>query len=46
MVEVDEAKFGKRKFSRGAYREGVWVLGGVDRESGQCFIIPFPGNAR
>ena len=46
VVEVDEAKFGKRKFSRGSYREGMWVLGGVDRETGQCFLVPCPGNAR
>ena len=32
IVEVDEAKFGKRKYNKGAYREGMWVLGGVDRD--------------
>lgn len=46
IVEVDEAKFGKRKFNKGAYREGVWVLGGVDRETGQCFLAPCPDNKR
>ena len=46
VVEVDKAKFGKRKFSRGAYREGMWVVGGVDMETGQCFLIPCHGNAR
>ena len=23
VVEIDEAKFGKRKFNKGAYREGM-----------------------
>ncbi len=46
IVEIDEAKFGKRKFNKGAYREGMWVLGGVDRETGQCFLVPCPGNQR
>lgn len=45
-VELDEAMFGKRKYSRGSYREGIWVLGGVCRESHQCFLIPCPGNRR
>ena len=38
IVEIDEAKFGKRKYNKGAYREGMWVLGGVDRETGECFL--------
>ncbi len=39
-------KFGKRKYNRGAYREGMWVLGGVDRNTGNCFLLPCPGNGR
>ena len=46
IVELDEAKFGKRKCNKGAYREGQWVLGGVDRNTGQCFLLPCPGNKR
>ena len=46
MVGVDEAKFGKRKFNKGGYREGMCVLGEVDREIGQCLLVPCPGNAR
>ena len=30
VVEIDEAKFGKRKFNKGSYREGMWEIGGVD----------------
>lgn len=33
IVEIDEAKFGKRKYNRGIRVEGVWVLGGVERNS-------------
>ena len=31
IVKVDEAKFGKRKYNKGSYREGQWVLGTVNR---------------
>ena len=46
IVELDEAKFGKRKYNKGSYREGQWVLGAVDRNTGQCFLLPCPGNKR
>ena len=46
IVEIDEAMFGKRKYNRGALRQGVWVLGGVCRSTGHCFLIPCPGNRR
>jgi hypothetical protein len=31
VVEVDESKFGKRKYHRGHHVKGVWVIGGVKR---------------
>jgi transposase-like protein len=31
VVEVDESKFGKRKYYRGRRVEGAWVIGGVER---------------
>jgi hypothetical protein len=31
VVEVDESKFGKRKYHRGKRVDGVWVVGGVER---------------
>jgi transposase-like protein len=31
VVEIDEAKFGKRKYHRGHRVEGVWIFGGIER---------------
>ncbi|QQP53430.1 Putative LOC101846883, partial [Caligus rogercresseyi] len=39
VVEIDESKFGRRKYNRGRLVEGHWVFGGVERESGKCFIV-------
>ena len=33
IVEIDESKFGKRKFNRGHRVEGVWIIGGIERTS-------------
>jgi hypothetical protein len=30
IVEIDESKFGKRKYIRGHRVEGIWVVGGVE----------------
>ena len=40
MVEIDESKFGERKYHRGRRFEGQWVFGRVERESGHCFMVP------
>ena len=37
-VEIDESKFGKRKFHKGRRVDGVWVFGGIERETKLCFF--------
>ena len=46
IVEVDEAKFGKRKFNRGRLVDGTWVVGGIQRHTDSCFLSICPGNKR
>ena len=38
-VEIDESKFGKRKYNRGRTVDGHWVYGGVERMTGECFLV-------
>jgi transposase-like protein len=38
-VEIDESKFGKRKFNRGHRVEGCWVLGGVERTTERRMFV-------
>ena len=39
IVEVDESKFGKRKYHRGKHVEGNWVFGGVERNNKQKLFM-------
>ncbi|GFT94483.1 DDE_Tnp_IS1595 domain-containing protein [Trichonephila clavipes] len=39
VVEVDESKFGKRKYHKGRSEEGQWVFGGVQCDSGKLFLM-------
>ena len=39
-VEIDESKFGRRKYHKGHPAKGQWVFGGVERESGETFLVP------
>lgn len=39
-VEIDESKFGKRKYNVGRVIEGQWVFGGFCRESKDLFFVP------
>ena len=38
IVEVDESKFGKRKFNRGHRVTGSWVVGGIERTDRKRFF--------
>ena len=38
VVEIDESKFGKRKYNRGRRVDGSWVLGGIDRQTRDTFF--------
>ena len=31
IVEIDESKFGRRKYNKGHWVEGTWIVGGVER---------------
>ena len=38
-VEIDESKFGRRKYNRGRWQEGHWVFGGRERVTGNTFLV-------
>jgi hypothetical protein len=46
VVQVEESKFGKRKYHHGRMVEGTCVLGGIQRETNHYFLVPCPGNLR
>ncbi len=46
IVEVDEAKFGKRKYNRGRLVDGTLVIGGIQRNTDLCFLTCCPDNRR
>jgi hypothetical protein len=41
-VEIDDSKFGRRKYHRGHPSKDQWVFGGVERESSRTFLVPVP----
>ena len=44
-VEIDESKFGKRKYYRGHKVEGQWVFGGREKyDKRKIFMIPVPNR--
>ena len=46
VVNIDESKFGKRKYHRGHRVEGQLVFGEVERDSGKCFMVPVESRDR
>ncbi|KAI4293467.1 hypothetical protein PAPHI01_2741, partial [Pancytospora philotis] len=47
VVEVDESKFGKRKFHRGHRVDGTWVLGAVEKcKRRQIIMIPIENRTK
>ncbi|KAG7153284.1 Electron transfer flavoprotein regulatory factor 1-like [Homarus americanus] len=42
IVEIGEAKVGKRKYNKGRIIEGQWVLGGLERNSKKIFLVTIP----
>lgn len=45
IVEIDEAKVGKRKYNKGRLVTGQWIFGGVERGSKRLFIEPVPDRS-
>ena len=44
-VEIDESKFGKRKYHQGHRVEGQWVFGGQEKYNKKQFsMIPVPNR--
>ena len=38
-MQIDESKFGKRKYHQGHHVEGQWVFGGTEQDSRKCFLV-------
>ena len=39
-VDIDDSKFGKRKYHSGHRVQGQWIFGGVERGTGRRFFVP------
>ena len=46
VVEIDESKFGKRKYNRGRVVDGHWVFGGIERGSKSAFMVVVPDRTK
>lgn len=46
VVEVDETKFGKRKYNVGRMRDGKWICGMIEIETGRFRTFLCPNNKR
>ena len=46
IIQVDESKFGRRKYNRGRRIDGHWVLGLIENNSEDFRLIVCPNNIR
>lgn len=46
VVEIDETLWIRRKYNRGRRRNQVWVFGGIERDSGKCFLVVVPDRSK
>ncbi|KII73694.1 hypothetical protein RF11_14045 [Thelohanellus kitauei] len=46
VVEIDEAKIGKRNNKRGRWLEGYWIFGGFDRSTRKVFVVQREENIK
>ena len=46
VVEIDESKFGKRKYNRGRSVDGHWVFGGIERGTSKSFMVIVPDRTK
>jgi hypothetical protein len=46
IVQLDESKFGKRKYNRGRHTDGHWVLGMIEDGSDDLRLVICPNNKR
>ncbi|XP_072377250.1 uncharacterized protein [Diabrotica undecimpunctata] len=40
IVEIDVAKFGRRRYKGDRLYTGQWAIGGFERNSNNCFLVP------
>lgn len=47
QVEIDESKFGKRKYNKGRQVDGMWVFGGREKfDKSKIFMVPVPNRKK
>ncbi len=46
VIEIDESMVGKRKFNKGRWVNGTWLLGFTDIHTGELRILKCPDNKR
>ena len=45
IVEIDESKFGKRKYNRGRLLAGQWVFGIVEKDTDKMVMFSVPDRS-